>query len=87
MLYDNSTMMLLNLLKILEVKEIELAGFDGRKENEQNNVDDTLPNEKKNITYFKINKEITKLIMKYRSKTAGKVKVRFITPSIYETCK
>lgn len=83
-LYDNSTIMLLNLLKLVEVKEIALAGFDGLKEKEKNYVDDTFPNQKISMTYEEINTEIKKLVGQYRSKTMGKIKIEFLTPSFYE---
>lgn len=83
-LYDNSTIMLLNLLKILGVKEIGLAGFDGLKEKELNYVDDTFPNEKKSMAYATINAEVKKLVVQYHRKIKGKIKIKFITPSIYE---
>lgn len=84
LLCDNSTIMLLNLLKVLEVKEIGIAGFDGLKENEQNYVDDTFPDEKKSMTCGEINVEIRRLLMQYRNKIAEKIKIKFVTPSIYE---
>lgn len=83
-LYDNSTIMLLNLLKILGVKEIKIAGFDGLKEKKRNYIDDTFPNEKRSMSYKEINKEIKKLLKQYKNKTSEKINIEFLTPSIYE---
>lgn len=83
-LYDNSTMMLLNLLKFAEVKEIALAGFDGLKDKEQNYVDDTFPNHELGMSYNEINKEVKRLVEQYKMKTLGRIIVKFLTPSIYE---
>ncbi len=83
-LYDNSTIMLLNLLKNIEVKEIKLAGFDGLKEKGKNYIDDTFPNDKVNIEYKEINLEIKKLLEQYKNKVVGNIKIEFLTPSIYE---
>ncbi len=83
-LYDNSTIMLLNLLKVIDVKEIQLAGFDGLRDGENNYIDDTFPNNKKDLTYQEINTEIKKLVKQYCDKLMEKIKVEFLTPSIYE---
>lgn len=82
-LYDNSTIMLLNLLKKLKVKEIMLAGFDGLKCGERNYVDSTFPTQNGTLGIDETNREIKKLISQYKVKTAGKIKVEFLTPSVY----
>lgn len=84
MLYDNSTIMLLNLLKKLHVKKISLAGFDGLKEKEENYVDATFPNQKTDISIRETNKEVKHLLEQYKHKVAGKIEIGFITPSVYE---
>lgn len=83
-LYDNSTIMLLNLLKKLQVKEIILAGFDGLKQNEDNYVDDTFPNQNKGVDVNEINKEVKKMIAQYKTRVMNKIEISFLTPSIYE---
>ena len=82
--YDKSTIMLLNLLKFVEVKEIVLGGFDGLKVGEQNYVDDSFSIHNKEMTYNDINREIKKMVEQFKMKTIGKIKIRFLTPSIYE---
>lgn len=82
-LYDNSTIMLLNLLKKLHVQEIQLAGFDGLKENEENYVNLSFPNRKTDLSYEATNKEVRKLFEQFKHKVEGKIRVGFLTPSIY----
>lgn len=83
-LYDNSTIMLLNLLKNLNVEEIQLAGFDGLKEGGNNYVNDTFADEKTGISCEKKNREIGRMFQQYKNKVEGKIRLRFLTPSIYE---
>lgn len=83
-LYDNSTIMLLNLLKRLRVGEIVLAGLDGFRHGERNYVDNSFPEKNDPTRIDEINSEMKRLISQYREKTEGKIKVRFLTPSIYE---
>ena len=83
-LYDNSTIMLLNLLKRLDVSKICLAGFDGLKENEDNYIDAGFPNVNDGVAVKRINKEVEKLYGRYKNKVAGKIDVLLLTPSIYE---
>lgn len=82
-LYDNSTIMLLNLLRKLYVGRISLAGFDGLKENEENYVDATFPNQRTDSNIKETNKEVKRLLEQYKSKVAGRIKIDFLTPSIY----
>ena len=82
---DNSTIMLLNLLKKSHVNYINLAGFDGFKENEKNYVDASFPNQNANYDVMETNREVKRLLEQYKDKVAGKIGVEFLTPSIYET--
>ena len=84
-LYDNSTIMLLNLLKKVDVAQVSLAGFDGLRENEENYVDDTFPNQPSDVNIVKTNKEVRRLLEQYKNKVAGKIGINFLTQSIYET--
>lgn len=84
-LYDNSTIMLLNLLKKLHVKKISLAGFDGLKENKENYVDATFPNQKTNVNVMETNREVKRLLEQYKRKVAGKIEIMFVSPSVYDT--
>ena len=81
-LYDNSVIMLLNLLKKVKVSEIYLAGFDGYKENKNNYVDDSFAdNKKKNCDV--INKEISMMLTDFREKVEPEIKFVMLTPSEY----
>lgn len=83
-LFDNSTMMLLNLLKKLGTKEITIAGFDGfYKNQEQNFVDLSFDSTKHLNDYDAINEEITKMTREYKKRVEGQILVQFLTPSIY----
>lgn len=84
-LYDNSTIMLLNLLKRVEVSEIAIAGFDGLKESGENYIDNHMfSNTVKEISVADTNKEVRRLYEQYKDKVLHKIKVRILTPSIYE---
>lgn len=81
---DNSTIMLLNLLKKLQVSEICLAGFDGLQENKENYVKGIAPGKTKELTMDEINKEIKKMYEQYKNKIKEKIKVSILTSSVYE---
>lgn len=83
-LYDNSTIMLLNLLRKICVRSIAFAGFDGLKEKEENYVDNTFPNKKTDISFLETNMEISRLLELYKNKVAGKIEIEFVTPSVYD---
>lgn len=83
-LYDNSAIMMLNLLKKVNASKIRLAGFDGLKENADNYVDESFPNANNGMTIKNTNKEIIKLYNSYKNKVNGKIDVRILTPSVYE---
>ena len=71
-LYDNSAIMMLNLLKKVNASKIRLAGFDGLKENADNYVDESFPNANNGMTIKNTNKEIIKLYNSYKNKVNGK---------------
>lgn len=83
-LFDNSTIMLLNLLNLLQPVRISLAGFDGLNERKDNYVEGTSPNIVSDMDYREFNREIAGLVRRYRNKTQGKIEVRFLTPSKYD---
>ena len=83
-MYDNSTMMLLNLLKKLETRSILLAGFDGLKDNSPNYIDESFPYSHEGLSYKEINEEIARVLKQYKDKVIGKIEIGFLTPSIYE---
>lgn len=81
---DNSTIMLLYLLKKLEVRKIMLAGFDGLNEYGDNYVDHTFPNRKNSLNAMQVNREVTNLFEQYKEKVHGKISIDFLTPSLYK---
>ncbi|MFV0464526.1 MAG: aldolase catalytic domain-containing protein [Lachnospiraceae bacterium] len=83
-LFDNSAIMLLNLLKKLEVASIHLAGFDGLKEVGENYVGSDFLNKNHELSMLETNQEVGRLYDNYKKKVKGKIKVRIITPSMYE---
>lgn len=83
-LYDNSTIMLLNLLKKLQVSKITLAGFDGFKTDEENYIDNTFPDMGDRNIIKKKNDEVKSLVNQYMNRVRGKISVSFLTPSIYD---
>lgn len=84
-LFDNSAIMLLNLLYILLPVKITFAGFDGLNERKDNYVKGAGPNRTSDMDYQEFNREISKLLRRYKKKTRGKISIRFLTPSRYET--
>lgn len=83
-LFDNSTIMLLNLLYILSPDKITFAGFDGLNEKKDNYVKGINPNIVDHTDYREINREISELLRKFKNKTQGKISIHFLTPSEYD---
>lgn len=83
-LFDNSVIMLLNLLYVLLPKKITLAGFDGLNEKKDNYVEGMAPNIRNEMDYREFNREISELLYRYRNKTQGKILFSFLTPSRYD---
>lgn len=81
-LLDNSTIMLLNLLKKTGTKEISLAGFDGLKSSGENYINTSFPDNKDNDSIEQINNEVKRLFNQVKHKIKGKI--NFVTPSLYE---
>ena len=83
--FDNSTIMLLNLLKKLGVSHITLAGFDGFDADIGNNyIDDSFQNERHRTEFEKMNREISKMMKDIIDTLEGKCSIEFITPSKYQ---
>ena len=75
---DDSTLMLINLLKQIGVKKIYIAGFDGFKRNKENFYDISYERVVRNDDY---DAETRKNILK---KTYSAVQIMYLTPSLYE---
>lgn len=83
--FDNSTIMLLNLLKKLDIKYISIAGFDGFDKNSHSNfADDTFYENRLQSEFGLINEAIEKMLYTYKCKVRGKMEVEFLTPSKFD---
>lgn len=83
--FENSTIMLLNLLRRLSPKTITLAGFDGFEKNVIDNYTDSSFQNERHITEFEnLNQEIGTMFAGFVATMEGKCKVTLLTPSIYE---
>lgn len=74
---DDSTLMLLNLLRLCENKKIYIAGFDGFKRNEDNFYETSLERKVRPDDY---DQELRTEIIK---NSYSKLNVEFLTPSVY----
>lgn len=85
--FENSTIMLLNLLKHIEVKEIAVAGFDGFETAKKDNYYDSSFENGRHIAEFDaVNSEIESMLKKFAATVKEKCKISFITPSRFENC-
>lgn len=83
--FDNSTIMLLNLLRKLEVKKLAIAGFDGFKQGDKGNYMQGTQDIKRHETeYENINKALASMFGKFVKTVAGKCEIKFITPSMFK---
>lgn len=84
--FENSTIMLLNLLKKINVTSLAIAGFDGFSETTPSNyADASFQNARHKHEFAELNKEISKMLVEYRQMLLGQCTVKIITPSIYDT--
>lgn len=83
--FDNSTLMLLNLLRRVGCEELMIAGFDGFREGGKDNYVRSMynPNIKKE-EYEHLNADISKLLRDFAKTLENKKSVKFITPSRFE---
>lgn len=80
--FENSTIMLLNLLKKIEVKQISIAGFDGFDRSLKSNYADESFQNVRHLDEFDIlNKEISEMLEEYYKTMKEKCEITFITPS------
>lgn len=85
-MFDDSTMLLLNLLLKLNIKSLRIAGADGfNKELENNFLDCTFQNERHDINSFDItNAEMGKMYQDYAERSDGMFETIFLTPTFYK---
>lgn len=83
--FDNSTIMLLNLLRKVKVKKITLAGFDGFDEKLKENFMDKSFHNDRHIGIFKeLNRELEEMLGQYVSTVKNECELSFLTSSKFE---
>lgn len=86
--FENSTIMLLYLLKRINPKKISIAGFDGFKSDIVTNyADKSFQNERAILNLKVLNEEIAQMLSEFVETVSDKCKVSLITPSVYSTNK
>jgi len=86
--FDNSTIMLLNLLRKTEVGKLSIAGFDGFKHGEESNfIQEKLDIKRHESEYENINKALAYMFGKFAKTMIGKCDIKFITPSMFQVNK
>ena len=83
--FDNSTILLLRLLKKLNVKEIYIAGFDGYLTGQNYNAEyEELETYSENEKYEELNRELEEMLIDFKNEISSSLKVDFITRSKFE---
>ena len=83
--FENSTIMLLNLLKRIEVNSIAIAGFDGFDTEKKNNyIDGSYQNDRHIDEFAQLNEEIGEMLTGISETLEGKCDIHMITPSMFE---
>ena len=83
--FDNSALMLLNLLEICGVSRIGIAGMDGFERRGENYFDE--PDTEKRISeqYDAINRELEWQLSHYAERNKGRIQLEFVTPSRFSS--
>lgn len=83
--FENSTIMLLNLLKRVNPSKITIAGFDGFRENAEKNYSDNSFQNKRHINEFAtLNKEIALMFSEIIETMSPACSFELITPSLFD---
>lgn len=83
--FENSTIMLLSLLKRLNPSKIIIAGFDGfNEDSEKNYFDDSFQNDRHVMEFSTLNKELSEMFREIVETMSPDCKFEFLTPSFYE---
>ena len=83
--FENSTIMLLNLLRKIGVEKITFAGFDGFDINAvENYVNKTFDDSRAIKNYGNLNREIRSMFTDFVKTVKGNCDIQFLTPSIFE---
>ena len=84
--FDNSTMMLLNLLRRTEAKHISIAGLDGfSAAKDDNYVDASFQNIRYVQDFDALNDSLTAMLRDYAETMKGRCEISFVTPSRFST--
>lgn len=82
--FENSTIMLLNLLKRVNPQKITMAGFDGFNEKSKNNyADGSYQNERHIMEFQLLNTEIKEMLNEIAETMYPQCMINFLTPSIF----
>ncbi|MCI8333342.1 MAG: hypothetical protein HFH25_02035 [Lachnospiraceae bacterium] len=79
--FDNSVVLLLNLLKKIGCENITFAGFDGFEENRQNYINTFYESSRYEKNYMQINEDLKTLLKEYANSLKDKKTVTFLTES------
>lgn len=83
--FENSAIMLLNLLRRAGAERITFAGFDGfSPDREDNFSDSSFQNDRYIDSFSLLNKELTLMLHEYHETVKDKCEIKFITPSQFE---
>ncbi len=83
--FENSTIMLLSLLKRISPRKITIAGFDGFQVNlDENYFDSSFQNERHIDEFETLNFEVTEMFKDIVKTMSPACTFEFITPSLYE---
>lgn len=84
--FENSTTMLLSLLKRVNPSKIAIAGFDGFSEDVEKNYSDSSFQNERHISEFEtLNREVSEMFKNIVETMSPACKFELITPSLYET--
>lgn len=82
--FDNTMIMLLNLLKRLGIDKFAIAGFDGYVKGGKNYFDDTLfEGNRFETKYDGITENMRRMLKNYVSTLDNQYCINFLTPSVY----
>ena len=84
---DNSGVLLLRLLDLMNVNSISIAGFDGYSHNSENPnyVEKAMEKTRNTLNAEEANKDIKSMLVDYKNTRKSSCPISFITPSYFET--
>ncbi len=83
--FENSTIMVLNLLNRIGVNKITIAGFDGFTDGADNNyIDDSFQTSRHAENYNELNVELCEMFEKFYETMKSTCRITMLTPSLYD---